>query len=121
MLFCRSDMHHAHMNLARIRALKGFPTQADLAEVLGVDQATVHRMEVGSSAVSLRRYKAAADILGVTLAELFADSRSEAETLLVHHWRSLSETDQSRWLEHLRLAAGHQPQAASRSLETGQP
>lgn len=93
------------MNLRAIRVAKGYPTQADLAEALGVDQATVQRMEAMAPNVTLRQFIQAAEILGVSLAEIFADERTAAELLLVDHWRSLPASQQAIWVEHLRLAA----------------
>lgn len=108
-------MHHAHMNLEAIRKLHGYKDQKVFGAALGVDQATVHRMESLHPSVTLRKYLAAAKLLGVSLAEIFADERSAAENLLILHWRSLSTAEQQRWSEHLRLAAGEEP------LDEGNP
>ncbi len=108
-------MQLMHMNLRKIREAKGFSSQAALAEVLGVDQSTVQRMEAAAPNVSFKKYIRVANLLGVTLAEIFADERSDAETRLVLHWRALSAEEQRRWSEHLRLAAGHSPEGGPES------
>lgn len=93
------------ISLKNIREAKGFAKQEDLAEAIGVNQATVQRMEAAAESVTLRRYIQAAEVLGVTLAEIFADDRSEAEVVLVRHWRSLPASERAIWAEHLRLAS----------------
>lgn len=108
-------MQPMHMNLRKIREAKGFSSQAALAEVLGVNQSTVQRMEASEPSVTLNQFINAANYLGVTLAEIFADERSDAETRLLLHWRSLPVNEQLRWSEHLRLAAGKPPEDAAES------
>lgn len=93
------------MNLKAIRLAKGYVDQAAFGAAIGVDQSTAQRMEAGKPNVSLRRYIEAAALLDVSLAEIFADDRTEAETWLVRHWRSLPKDQQELWAEHLRLAA----------------
>lgn len=111
-------MHSAHMNLKSIRETRGYADQTALAEALGLDQSTVHRMEAGAPNVSFRNFLRAADLLEVSLAEIFSDDRTPAETVLVRHWRSLPKAQQDQWAEHLRLAAGQPQQAGAESPET---
>ena len=112
-------MHHAHMNLRAIGKLRGLTSQAALAELIGVDQTTVHRMEKLHPSVTLRNFLDAAEALDVSLAEIFADDRSEAETELVRQWRSLSRSQQAEWSAHLRLAAGDSTQSGEENSGTG--
>lgn len=100
------------MNLRTIREARGL-TQKQLGEASGVDQSTVQRIEALSASVTLGKVFKVAEYLAITLPEIFADERSALETLLVRHWRSLPETEQARWAEHLRLAAGDPPGGGS--------
>jgi transcriptional regulator with XRE-family HTH domain len=78
------------MNLARIRKAKGL-NQRDLAEMVGVDQATIQRAETMHSSAKLETYQRCADALGVTLEDLFAGSRDEKEAVLVSTFRRIPE------------------------------
>jgi transcriptional regulator with XRE-family HTH domain len=84
------NMHALGMNLARIRKAKGL-NQRDLAEMVGVDQATIQRAETMHSSAKLETYQRCADALGVTLEDLFAGSRDEKEAVLVSTFRRIPE------------------------------
>lgn len=100
-----TGMHTRHMGLKELKLLAGYKDQLALADALGVNQSTVQRMEAYEGRVTLRRYQAAAKLLGITLAEIFADDRTPVEMEIVRRWRSLSPAEQDIWAEHLRLAS----------------
>lgn len=100
------------MGLKEIRLAKGYPDQRALGALIGVDQSTAGRMEAYAPNTTLRLYIRAAEELGVSLAEIFSDDRTQAETILVRHWRSLPEKQRNLWAEQLRLAAGDDPEAS---------
>lgn len=74
------QMHDLGMNLRRIREAKKL-SQRDLADLVGVDQATIQRAEKMASSAKLTTYKACADALGVPLVAIFTESLEEAALL----------------------------------------
>lgn len=86
------------MRVAEIRRSKGL-SQADLAELAGVEQPTISRIERGNDAVTLRVLRQVAAALGVSLSDLFSDDRSAAETALLEAFRSLPKDRQQGWLD----------------------
>lgn len=103
-------MHHAHdaaMNLRTYRTAKRL-TQQQLAELVGVDQATIQRAEKMHSSARLETYIKCADALGVTLSDLFSDERTAEEALLVIAFRS-SDASRRKVLSALAIEAGSQP------------
>lgn len=97
------------MRLAEIRRRKGF-SQAKLGEAIGVEQATISRLENGYNNVTLGIVRRAADALEVPLSEIFSDPRSELEDQLIDFFRSLPPDRQQGWLDMARLVA--EPQAS---------
>jgi len=78
----------AAMNLARIRKLRGL-SQRTLADMIGVDPATVHRAEVMHDSAKLSTYQACADALGVALGDLFSDDLAPVEREFLRLFRSI--------------------------------
>lgn len=91
-------MYHAAMRAAQIRRQRGL-TQSELADMIGVEQPTISRLEKGSDAVTLRLVKQVADALGVTVADLFLDDRSVQEEAIISVYRSLPPERQKGWLD----------------------
>lgn len=91
-------MYHAAMRAAKIRRQRGL-TQSELADMIGVEQPTISRLEKGSDAVTLRLVKQVADALGVTVADLFLDDRSAQEEAIISVYRSLPPERQKGWLD----------------------
>lgn len=89
------------MRLAQIRKRRGL-TQVELAEMSGVEQATISRVERGSDAVTLRTLRQIADALGVSLGDMFLDDRTAAEAALLAAFRSLPRGRQEGWLDLAR-------------------
>jgi transcriptional regulator with XRE-family HTH domain len=57
------------MNIREVRTRKGF-TQQRLAELTGLDQAAISRMENGKQRMTLKDLLAIAEALGVPIVEL---------------------------------------------------
>lgn len=96
------DVRYAEaMRIAELRRARGL-TQVALAEMAGVEQPTISRIENGDDGVSLRVLKACASALGVTVAELFLDRRTAAEQELLRLYRQLSPERQQGWQDMAR-------------------
>lgn len=91
------------MNLARIRELRGL-TQRDLAEMIGMNAATVQRAEVGASSAKLETYKKCAAALNVTLSDIFCDDMEPIERELIAVFRQIPESNHGHLLGLLKLA-----------------
>lgn len=89
------------MQLSKIRKSKGL-SQVALAEMVGVEQPTISRIERGDEGVTLRQLKSVADALDITLSEMFAEDRETAEISLIKAYRSLPSERQAGWLELAR-------------------
>ena len=106
----RHFLHKRHMNnLARYRELRGL-SQEDLAEVLGVSQPTIHRAETESASAKLSTYKRCADVLGVSVADIFSE-RTSFEDAVLTALQSIAPSREDEVLAVLRLATG-QPHEA---------
>jgi transcriptional regulator with XRE-family HTH domain len=66
----------AGIDIARFRKMRGL-TQRDVADMLGVDPATIHRAEAMHSSAKLATYLKYASALGVSLADLFRSEDGE--------------------------------------------
>ena len=92
------------MNLERLRRARGW-NQDDLAEVAGVKQSTISKIERGYDGVTLRVLKQLAAALDVEVADLFGDERSGAEMALIRVFRGLSADRQRGWLDLVETLA----------------
>lgn len=104
-------------NIASLRKAKGL-SQSDLAEMAGVEQPTISRMERGSDSVTLRVFTSVADALGVQLADLFVD-RTSAEQSLIEVYRSLPEDRKRGWQEMALLVLGETVPPSPENNEIG--
>lgn len=95
------------MNLKRIRQLKGL-TQRDLAEMAGLEQPTVSKIEQGYDGVTLRTLNRIADALDISLLELLGEDRSAAEKAIIAAFRRLSPDRQRGWLDMAEAIAPQQ-------------
>lgn len=111
--------HNPAMNLARIRKAKGL-TQYDLADLIGMNQAQVVRAEKMDPSAKLATYQKCADALGVTLADLFSDSPEPVEAMLLEAFRRIPESDRSRVVAMLEIAAGPKQQGSQESGQADQ-
>lgn len=91
------------MNLANLRKAKGW-SQSDLADVVGVKQPTISRLEKGADEVTLRLCRQIAGALDVPLYLLFIDETAQAEMDILNIYRSLSEGRKKGWQDMAALA-----------------
>ncbi|WP_167622085.1 helix-turn-helix domain-containing protein [Paracoccus sp. AK26] len=89
-------------NIAQIRKVRGL-RQNDLAEMVGVTQPHISRIEKGDEGPPLSLFRTIADALNVPLAALFSDERAEAEQMLIDAFRTLPSGRREGWLEMARL------------------
>ena len=76
------------MNLARIRQSRKL-SQRDLADMIGMDPATVQRAETEHPSAKLATYKLCAEALGVPLAALFSDQLTDDEIQALQMYRAV--------------------------------
>lgn len=94
--------YHFMNNIAQIRKVRGL-RQNDLAEMVGVTQPHISRIEKGDEGPPLSLFRTIADALNVPLAALFSDERAEAEQMLIDAFRKLPSGRREGWLEMARL------------------
>lgn len=90
-------------NIASIRRRRGLK-QEHLAEMVGVSQPHISRIENGDDGPPLRMFKDIADALGVSLPALFSDDLSERESELLQVFRRIPKAKHAELLAALRLA-----------------
>jgi len=88
--------------LAYFREQRGL-SQRDVADMLGVSQPTIQRAETEHDSAKLGTYKRYADILGITLADVFGD-RSEVEKLIFEHFENADEQERAYLLDLVKTA-----------------
>ena len=104
--------HHAGMHLARLRNARGL-SQRDLADMIGMDAATVQRAETMHPSAKLATYKLCAAALKVPLEAIFcAGALSDEEELALALYRRIPEGRRSSLLELFRLAETPRPPEA---------
>ena len=92
------------MKLTELRKAAGL-TQEQLGKRIGRTAATINRAEKMSPTAKLQTYQLCADALGVTLADIFADNRSEVEETLIEIFRQIPEDRHDELLGLLSFAA----------------
>ncbi|MFB9222707.1 helix-turn-helix domain-containing protein [Paracoccus cavernae] len=102
-------------NIARIRKARGL-RQGDLAEMVGISQPHISRIEGGDEGPPLSLFRTIADALNVPLAALFSDARSHIEQAVLDAFRSLPENRQAGWVEMARLVQA-EAQAANQASD----
>lgn len=80
----------APMNLTKIRTARGLSQKA-LAEMIGMDAATINRAEKMHPSAKLTTYVACAEALGVTLEDIFGPDLSDLESRIIEAFRSMPE------------------------------
>ncbi|MBT0778035.1 helix-turn-helix domain-containing protein [Paracoccus sp. pheM1] len=100
------------MNLERLRRDRDL-NQDELAEMAGVKQSTISKIEGGFDGVTLRVLKQIAAALEVEVSDLFADDRTRAEAALIRAFRTLSPERQQGWLD-LAEALAHDGDTGSK-------
>ena len=87
--------------IAEIRGTRGL-TQKDLADLAGLSQPWVSRMERGQENVTLACYREVANALRVPLWHLFIDPAEIRELLATDLIEALSPDRQLEWIEKLQ-------------------
>lgn len=105
-------VHYLRMKLKQIRTAQKL-TQRELAALAGVDQSTIQRAETMHHSAKLDTYKLCAQVLGVSLEDIFAQDRDAAEIALLNAYRKAD--DQGR-----RLLSKLAEEAASLPPEPGE-
>jgi transcriptional regulator with XRE-family HTH domain len=106
------------MNLPRIRKARGL-SQSDLAEMIGMDTATVSRAENMKKSVKLETYQLCAMALGITLADIFCETMEPVERELIAAYRA--SPDSHRAFEGLVDMAKARAQASDQSGDQAPP
>jgi len=97
------------MRLAEIRNQRGL-RQRDLADLIGMDAATVNRAEKMAKTAKLETYQKCAAALGVSLSDIFCEERPAIEAELLRAFRGIPKARHEELLGLIRLAAGiHAP------------
>lgn len=109
----RASCTMCNMNLARIRKARGL-SQADLADMIGKDTATISRAENMSKTAMLETYRLCADALNITLSDIFCDDIAPIERELVAAFRAFPP-DQRGAFEGLIGMAKARAQASGQS------
>lgn len=108
-LFSIDSCEHRHMNnLARYRDLKGL-SQYELADLIGVSQPTIQRAEAEDSSAKLGTYKRCAEVLGITLSDIFSD-RTEVEDRFLQLLREVPEQKLDQIMGLIELAKDVPPE-----------
>ena len=106
-------------NIASIRKSKGL-SQVELAEMVGVEQPTISKLERGNESVTLRTLLAVADALNVPIGDFFAD-RTSAEQAIIEAYRSLPEQRRRGWEDMAKMVVNEIDQSQQQSSqENGQ-
>jgi transcriptional regulator with XRE-family HTH domain len=96
------------MKIREIRSAKGV-TQEDLAAALDVPQSAIPRAERLVEGTPIRTYIKIAEVLGVTLADLFSEDRAAEEQLLLAAFRRLPADRRQGWLDMATAIASSLP------------
>lgn len=101
----------ARMSAKSLRRARGL-SQTELADMAGVEQSTISRIERAHESVTFGKMKAVAAALGVTVADLWTDDRSASEQAILKAFRALPVERQQGWLDLARtvLAEGQELQ-----------
>lgn len=95
----RTKLHNVGMNnVANIRNARNLK-QGQLAEIAGVAQPHISRLENGVEGVTLGVVYRVAEALNVPVWELFADPRTQTERLLLDVFRKLPPDRQAGWVD----------------------
>ena len=89
--------------IKNLRKLKGWH-QTTLADVAGIEQSTISKVENGWEGITLRNLKSIAEALGVELYQIFLDGEANDELRLIEAYRSLSDDRKKGWQDMAVLA-----------------
>lgn len=104
---------HGMTNIAHYRKLRGL-SQEQLAQMVGVKQPHISRIEKGDDGPPLRLFKDLAEALGVSLADLFSEKMDQASLILVDAFRAAGPQGQ-RMMLGMAQEAKDQPEQGGQS------
>lgn len=82
--------------IQNLRKLKGW-NQTILAEVAGVEQSTISKVENGSDGITLRNLRRIADALEIELYQLFIEDSTVEELRIIEAYRALPVDRRKGW------------------------
>jgi transcriptional regulator with XRE-family HTH domain len=94
------------MRIREIRKSRGL-TQAQLAELLDVEQGEISKLERNDRNPRLSTLQRVAEALSVEISDLFQD-RSEEERVLIETFRGLNPDRRQGWLDMARMVRDEQ-------------
>lgn len=71
--------------------------------MVGVKQPHISRIEAGDEGPPLSLYRSIAEALDVPLSELFAETRTTTEQILIDAFRTLPDARKDAWIEMAKL------------------
>lgn len=98
-------LHTVHMRLKQLRQAQGM-SQEELAERIGATKSTVSRAENMHHSAKLETYQLCAEVLGVTLEDIFSGARDPIEERLVRAFRHIPADRHADLVRLLEVTAG---------------
>ena len=106
-------------NLARYRELSGL-SQRDLADILKVSQPTIQRAEAEDPSAKLGTYKRCAEVLGISLSDIFSE-RTATEDRLVEVFRRIPHQKHEQLMSIIEVAQDLPPEGNAEPNQTDDP
>ena len=107
-----------HRNIVdKLRRQRGL-TQTQLAEMAGLQQSHISKIENQNDGTTIRVFQQIADALGLKLSDLFQDDRAPQELALIEAFRALPPDRQRGWLDMARLVHAEKAPAVEPDFET---
>lgn len=104
-------------SIRHYRKLRGL-TQVQLAELVGIEQPHMSRLENGDEGPPLALFRRVAEALGVPLPDLLSLGRDQAELHLLEIFRRLPPDRKAGWLDMARVAALDLPEPGQETAQT---
>jgi transcriptional regulator with XRE-family HTH domain len=98
-------------SIAHYRKMRGM-TQAQLAELVGVEQPHISRIERGDEGPPLALFRRVAEALRVSLPDLLSPGLDPGEAQLLEIFRRMPRERQAGWLDLAKVAALDLPPAS---------
>jgi transcriptional regulator with XRE-family HTH domain len=104
-------------SIAHYRKMRGL-TQAQLGELVGVEQPHISRIEKGDEGPPLALFRRLADALKVSLPDLLSPGRDQTELHLLQIFRRLPPERKAGWLDMAKVAAADLPEQDQETDQT---
>ena len=92
-----------HRNIVKQLREQRRLTQTQLAEMAGLQQSHISKIEKQNDGTTIRVFQQIADALRLKLSDLFQDERAPQEMALLEAFRALPPERQRGWLDMARL------------------